>query len=170
MRVQLPTMKLLLLLAASAECARTAATLPPELPAYLSLSLAGPENPGSLPPSSKRSAQSNFDRCKTFGCWTHARRRACRDICVAPGDGCGAGVAREAAVARGCIHRRRRMRGSPAAGPGGRRAAFRAWSLWDRAAARGGRREAGFDKSSSAEHEFFCSIRSRLQAKVFAVS
>ena len=39
-------MKLLLLLAASAECARAAATLPPELPA--SLSHAGLENPESL--------------------------------------------------------------------------------------------------------------------------
>ena len=46
MRVQLPTMKLLLLLAASAECAHTTTTLPPELPA--SLSHAGLENPESL--------------------------------------------------------------------------------------------------------------------------
>ena len=46
MRVQLPTMKLLLLLAASAECTRADATLPPELPA--SLSHAGVENPETL--------------------------------------------------------------------------------------------------------------------------
>ena len=39
-------MKLLLLLAASAECAHTAATLPPELPAFLSH--AGLDNPESL--------------------------------------------------------------------------------------------------------------------------
>ena len=47
MRVQLPTMKLLLLLAAFAECARAAATLPPEL-MLASLSHAGLENPESL--------------------------------------------------------------------------------------------------------------------------
>jgi hypothetical protein len=76
MRVQLPTMKLLLLLllGASAECARAAATLPLELPN--SLSHAGLDNPESLMEALNTIELRSLQDIVS-GCWTPASVPRC---------------------------------------------------------------------------------------------